>query len=71
MVLHLYLKMPAPCAHHVPKIKVTLTEIADAAADTSIPFLVPIPIEMRTILFYFILFLNQKFYPNKMLTTLS
>jgi len=31
-------------------------DTVDAAADTSIPFLVAIPIEMRTILFYFILF---------------
>jgi hypothetical protein len=52
--------MPAPCAHHAPKIKVTLTEIADAAADTSIPFLVAIPIEMRTILFLFYFILKSK-----------
>ena len=71
VALHLYLKTQVRSAHHAPKIKVTLTEIADAAADTSIPFLVAVPIEMRTILFYFILFYNQKFYPNKMLITPS
>ena len=44
VVLHLYLKTPAPCVLHAPKIKVTLTDIADVAADTSILFLVAIPI---------------------------
>lgn len=71
MALHLYLKMQVRSAHRALRIKITLMDTVDAAADTSIPFLVAIPIEKRTILFYFILFLNQKFYPNKMFITPS
>ena len=62
VVSHLYLKMPAPYARHAPKIKVTLTDIADAAADTSGLILVAISIEIRTKLF---LFCNQELSPIK------
>jgi hypothetical protein len=60
VVLHLYLKMPAPCAHHAPKIKVTLTEIADAAADTSIPFLVAVLSRCEQFYFYFYFIFKSK-----------
>jgi len=46
--------MQVRSAHRALRIKITLMDTVDAAADTSIPFLVAIPIEKRTILFYFI-----------------
>ena len=53
VALHLYLKTQVRSAHRALRIKITLMDTVDAAADTSIPFLVAVPIEMRTILFYF------------------
>ena len=35
--LHSYLKLEVPCAPHVLRVKVILTDIADAAADISRP----------------------------------